>query len=63
MKVTALIPLPLFYNPDETGTREPVGDEAFERTAEEVARQFGGGMLALSGRASAGILVGLGGHR
>ena len=45
MKVTALIPLPLFYNPEESGRREPVENEHFERTAEEIAKQFGGGML------------------
>lgn len=43
--VTALIPLPVLYNADERGRREPVEDEHFERTAEEIARAFGGGVL------------------
>lgn len=43
--VTVLLRLPLSYNPDASGHREPVEDEKFLDTADEVARQFGGGML------------------
>lgn len=43
--VTVLLRLPLFYNPDAQGRREPVEDERFMRTAEEIAQQFGGGTL------------------
>ena len=47
--LTALIPLPLFYNPnpDEQGNRKPVEDEKFVRTGEEIATNplFGGGIL------------------
>ena len=43
MIVTALIPLPLFYNPDELGKRDPIEDELFVRTAEEIAKRFRGG--------------------
>jgi len=35
--VTVLIPLPTSYNPDERGWREPVEDEKFRRTADEIA--------------------------
>ncbi len=35
--VTVLIPLPLFYDPDERGHRESIEDEKFVRTAEEIA--------------------------
>lgn len=45
MVVTALIPLPLFLNPDEHGKREPVDDEDFVRTGEEITELFGGGTL------------------
>ena len=44
-KITALIPLPLFYNPEPSGKRRPVEDEKFVRTAEEIAGIFGGGTL------------------
>lgn len=43
--VTVLLRLPLFYNSDAQGRREPVEDERFMRTAEEIAQQFGGGTL------------------
>jgi hypothetical protein len=43
--ITVLLGLPLFYNPDASGRREPVEDEKFLDTADEVARQFGGGTL------------------
>jgi hypothetical protein len=43
--VTVLLRLPLFYNPDARAGREPVEDEKFIRTAEEIAQQFGGGTL------------------
>ncbi|MBI2901598.1 MAG: hypothetical protein HYY17_15550 [Planctomycetes bacterium] len=38
--VTVLIPLPLFYNADEKGRREPVEDEKFVMTAEEIAMEL-----------------------
>lgn len=43
--VTVLLRLPLFYNPDAQAKREPVEDEKFVQTAEEIAQQFGGGTL------------------
>ena len=43
--VTALIPLPLFYNPDEHGVRKTIEDAKFMTTAEEISREFGGGFL------------------
>ncbi len=43
--ITVLIRLPLFYNPDARGEREPVEDEKFVRTADEIAQKFGGGTL------------------
>lgn len=45
--VTALIHLPLFYNPQEGGTREPIEEEKFIATAEEISKEFGGGLLHL----------------
>ena len=44
-QITILIPLPLFYNQDRHGVREPVEDEKFIVTAEEITRRFGGGVL------------------
>ena len=41
--MTALIPLPLFRNPDEQGRREPIQDEHFVQTAEEITEMFHGG--------------------
>ncbi len=41
--VTVLLRLPLFYNPDASGHRHPVEDGKFLDTADEIARQFGGG--------------------
>ena len=43
--VTVLLRLPLFYNPDASGYRNPVEDGKFLDTADEIARQFGGGTL------------------
>lgn len=43
--VTVLLRLPLFYNPDATGARAPVEEEKFLETADDLARQFGGGTL------------------
>src|SRR5436190_586314 len=43
--VTVLLRLPLFYNPDATGTRVPIEDAKFMETADELAQQFGGGTL------------------
>ena len=45
--VTVLLRLPIFYNPDAHRARGPIEDEKFIRTAEEIARQFGGGTLFL----------------
>ena len=45
--LTALIHLPLFYNPQEKGTREPIEEEKFIVTAEEISKEFGGGLLHL----------------
>jgi hypothetical protein len=48
MIVTVLIPLPVFHNPDEQGRREPIEDERFMRTAEEISEMFhGGGTLSV----------------
>ena len=48
MIVTVLIPLPLFYNADEHGKREPIMEQHFERTAEEITEIFhGGGTLSI----------------
>lgn len=44
-RIVALVVLPQLYDPDEHGRRRAVEDEKFERTAEEIARQFGGGVL------------------
>ena len=44
-QITVLIPLPTFYNQDAQGHRVPVEDEEFIATAEEISRQFGGGVL------------------
>ncbi len=44
-QITILIPLPLFYNPDGHAAREPVEDERFIVTAEEITQRFGGGVL------------------
>jgi hypothetical protein len=44
--LTALIILPVAYNPDAQGTKRPVEDEKFMKTAEEeIARKFGGGTI------------------
>jgi hypothetical protein len=43
--ITVLIRLPLFYNPDASGHRQPVEDRKFLDTADELARRFGGGTL------------------
>jgi hypothetical protein len=43
--VTVLLRLPLFYNPDASGHREPVEEGKFLDTADEVAREYGGGTL------------------
>lgn len=42
---TALLHLPMFYNPDECGQRMPVEDQKFEQTGAEIAAKFGGGFL------------------
>ena len=41
--ITVLIVLPLYHNPDEMGVREPVRDEAFLETADEIAKRFEAG--------------------
>jgi hypothetical protein len=43
--VTVLLRLPLFYNPDATGTRAPVEEAKFLETADDLAQRFGGGTL------------------
>ena len=43
--VTVLIPLPLTYNPDAHGARSPIEQEKFDKTMEEIAMRFGGGMF------------------
>jgi hypothetical protein len=43
--ITVLMRLPLFYNPDTSGHRQPVEEGKFLDTAEELARRFGGGTL------------------
>ncbi len=43
--ITVLLRLPVFYNPDTAGKREPIEDEKFRDTADEIARRFGGGTL------------------
>ena len=43
--MTALVLLPIFYNADDEGNLAPVEDDKFLATAEEVAREFGGGAL------------------
>jgi hypothetical protein len=43
--ITVLLRLPIFYNPSPQGRREPVEDEKFLQTAEEIAEQLGGGTL------------------
>ena len=44
-KITALILLPLFYNPEPGGKRRAVEDEKFVLTGEDIAVMFGGGTL------------------
>ena len=43
--LTVLLRLPLFYNPDAAGHRNPIEDDKFLDTADELARRFGGGTL------------------
>lgn len=38
--VTALIPLPMFYNPDEQGMRKEIAKGKFRSTAMELTRHF-----------------------
>ncbi len=45
--ITTLIHLPLFYNPQGQGTRQPIEEEKFIVTAEEISKEFGGGFLHL----------------
>ena len=45
--ITALIHLPLFYNPEEQGERQLIEGEKFIVTAEEISKEFGGGLLHL----------------
>ena len=44
-QITVLMPLPVFYNPDSRGQREPVENEKFLATAEQISSRFGGGVL------------------
>lgn len=39
-KVTALVYLPVFYNPDASGQRKPIEDEKFILTGEEVTTLY-----------------------
>ena len=39
--VTVLMPLPLYYNPDERGVRKAIEDEKYIATAEEMAGEEG----------------------
>lgn len=43
--VTVLIPLPVTYNPSAEGHRDLIDDEEFCQTLEDIAGQFGGGIL------------------
>lgn len=43
--VTVLIPLPVAYNPNAEGHRDLIDDEKFCQTMEDIAVQFGGGIL------------------
>ena len=45
--ITTLIHLPLFYNPQGQGARQPIEEEKFIVTAEEISKEFGGGFLHL----------------
>ena len=45
MQITVLIPLPLFFNPDAQGVREPVNDAELIAVAIEITQKFGGGIL------------------
>jgi len=44
-KICALILLPVTYNADAEGERKPVEDAKFMTTADEIAREFGGGTI------------------
>lgn len=47
--VTALVLLPVFYNPAEDGSRKRVEDEKFVETAKEISERLEeGGMLHMS---------------
>ena len=41
-KITLLMPLPKYYNPDKEGERQPIEDEKFDLTAREVTEHFQG---------------------
>ena len=43
--VTVLLRLPIAYHPDAQGHRAPIEDDKFLKTADEIARKFGGGTL------------------
>lgn len=40
--VTALIELPIYYNPDETGPRQQIDENKFQDTYKEISLKFGG---------------------
>ena len=42
-KITAIIVLPIEYNADEGGRRRPIEDEKYVETADDIAKEFGGG--------------------
>lgn len=44
-KITLLMPLPKYYNPDKKGERQPIEDEKFDLTAREVTEHFQGGAV------------------
>jgi len=50
---TVLIPLPLYYNPDQEGTRKPVEQKIFVKTAKEIIAKFQGGTLHIQSGGSA----------
>ncbi len=52
MIATALIPFPLFYNPDERGKPESIEDEHFVRTVEQISERFRDGRYSREPRAT-----------
>lgn len=50
--LTALVTLPVTYNADARGRRKQIESSKYERTMEEIAKQFGGGVLWQFGSAT-----------